>query len=266
MMKEVTEVANVITGAVDEDGVPTPQAEDDRKLRKDYARLVWSKESQLVSYKADMKADKEPTKSLRRVQILEDGALYFKTLQKERDKVDEQLQLLSGAVLELGWSHEKDKFVIQLATNVSTRKGKQPTGEEMIMKDIYKLEEVKLSKRICMSVVISFQDPMGMFPQPTGIILKVMFRRLFSKDYNLDWVEDLVKDLHGQRMDVIKMLVGKVLKLDSKGASKMGIPDMITSSGKNVEKEFYLFYSLVRRARSKFDLGSYVARELYEGN
>ena len=49
---EVTEVAEVITGAVDEDGVLTLQAEDNRKLRKDYARLVWSIESQLVAYKA----------------------------------------------------------------------------------------------------------------------------------------------------------------------------------------------------------------------
>ena len=39
-------------------------------------------------------------------------------------------------------------------------------------------------------------------------------------------------------MDVFKMLVRKVLELDSKSASKMGIPDGITSSGENVEKEF----------------------------
>ena len=37
----------------------------------------------------------------------------------------------------------------------------------------------------------------------------------------------------------------------------------VTSKGKNMEKEFYLFYSLVRRrARSKYDLGHYVARVL----
>ena len=63
-------------------------------------------------------------------------------------------------------------------------------------------------------------------------------------------------------MDVFKMLVRKVLELDSKSASKIGMPDGITSSGKNVEMEFYLFYSPVRRTRSKFDLGHYVAREL----
>ena len=37
-----------------------------------------------------------------RVQILENGGLYFKTLQKKGDKVNEQLQLLDGAVPELG--------------------------------------------------------------------------------------------------------------------------------------------------------------------
>ena len=54
------------------------------------------------------------------------------------------------------------------------------------------------------------------------------------------------------------------VELDSKAASKLGIPDGITSNGKNVEKKFCLFYSLVRGTRTKFNLGYYVARELYE--
>ena len=52
--EEVTEVADVITGAVDEDGVPTPQAEDARRLRENYASTVWSIGSLLVEFKADV--------------------------------------------------------------------------------------------------------------------------------------------------------------------------------------------------------------------
>ena len=40
--KEVKEVADVLTGAVDEDGLPTPQAEEARNLRRDCAVMVWS--------------------------------------------------------------------------------------------------------------------------------------------------------------------------------------------------------------------------------
>ena len=153
-------------------------------------------------------------------QIMGNGGLYFKTMQKNGEQDNEQLQLLDGAVLRLGWSREKDIFVFQLASYVSPWKRKQPTG----------------------------------------IILKVMLRRLFSKEYNLDWVDDLVKELHGQRMDVFKMLVRKVLELDSKGASKMGIPDWITSNRKDVEKVLCLFYSLDRRSRNKFNLGYYTSK------
>ena len=46
--EEVRAVADIITGAVDEDGIPTPQTEDARRLRIDYARTVWLIESQLV--------------------------------------------------------------------------------------------------------------------------------------------------------------------------------------------------------------------------
>ena len=73
----------------------------------------------------------------------------------------------------------------------------------------------------------------------------------------MGWVDDLVKELHGQGMDVFKVLVGVVLKYD-----RSILP--ITSNGKNVENKFCLIYSLVRRTRNKFNLGSYVTRELYE--
>ena len=63
--EEVMEVADAITGAIDEDRVPTPQTEEARKLRKDYARLVWSIESQLVAYKATIQTalSKESTRN-----------------------------------------------------------------------------------------------------------------------------------------------------------------------------------------------------------
>ena len=58
----------------------------------------------------------------------------------------------------------------------------------MTLKDFYKLEGV--------SVANSFYDPRGMI-SPLPIILKVMLGRLFSKEENLDWVDNLVRELHG---------------------------------------------------------------------
>ena len=76
------------------------------------------------------------------VQTKEQGGLWFKAMQKRGEQDNEQLELLGGVVLGLGWSSERDMFVFQLAINVSPWKKKQPTG----------------------------------------IFLKVMLRRLFSKE------------------------------------------------------------------------------------
>ena len=92
--------------------------------------------------------------------------------QKKGDKVNKQLQLLDGAVLRPRWSRERDVFVIQPAINVSPRKRKQPTGEDMTLKDFYKLEGV--------SVANSFYDPRGMI-SPLPIILKVMLRSVLQE-------------------------------------------------------------------------------------
>ena len=81
----------------------------------------------------------------------------------------------------------------KLANNVSPGKRKQPTGEDMTLKDFYKLEGV--------SVANSFYDPRGMI-SPLPIILKVMLGRLFSKEENLDWVDNLVRELRGHVQDV----------------------------------------------------------------
>ena len=147
------------------------------------------------------------------VQIMERGGLYFKAMQKSGEPDDEQLELLGGAVLGLGWSSEKDRFIFRFAVNVSPRRRKQPTGEDVTLENICMLEAAKLSKRICLSVVNSFFDPIGMLT-PLTIILKVMLRRMFSKEYDLDWDDDLDKELHSQWVNILRMLVGVVLEFD----------------------------------------------------
>ena len=147
------------------------------------------------------------------VQIMEKGGLYFKAMQKSGEPDDEQLELLGGAVLGLGWSSERDRFIFRFAVNVSQRKRKQPTGEDVTLETIYMLEGARLSKRICLSVVNSIFDPIG-FLTPLTIILKVTLRRMFSKEFNLDWDDELDRELHKQWVDLLRMFVGVVLEFD----------------------------------------------------
>ena len=67
----------------------------------------------------------------------------------------------------ISWSREKDKFIFRITINVSQRKRKQPFGHGFM--------------RICISVFDSIFEPIGMFT-PLTIILKVMLKRMFSKE------------------------------------------------------------------------------------
>ena len=49
---------------------------------------------------------------------------------------------------------------------------------------------------------------------PLTIILKVMLKRLFSKEFDLSWDDVLDKELHRHWVDVFKRLVGVVLEFD----------------------------------------------------
>ena len=147
------------------------------------------------------------------VQIMEKGGLFFKAMQMSGELDEEQLELLGGAVLGIGWSSERDRFIFKISINVSQRKRKQPTGEDVTKNTIYLLEGATLSKRICLSVVNSIFDPIGMLT-PLTIILKVMLKRMFSKEYNLSWDDGLPKELHKQWVEVLQMLVGVELEFD----------------------------------------------------
>ena len=70
-------------------------------------------------------------------------------------------------------------------------------GEDLTKDTIHLLEKAMPFKRICISVVNSIFDPIGMLP-PLTIIVKVMLKRMFSKEYKLDWDEELDKEMHKQ--------------------------------------------------------------------
>ena len=196
--------------------------EEDSKEVSGWKAATNSNRKSIPAGRVEDKADKEPTQSLRKrkgktrplasrkkgetkdrkgptcwnceeVGHKREKCPKPKTPALKREQVNEQLQLHGGALLGLGWSRERDVFVHQFANNVSPRKRKQPTGEDKTLKDFHKLEGV--------SVANSFYRPRGMI-SPLPIILKVTLGRLFSKEQNLDWVDNLVRELRGHVQDV----------------------------------------------------------------
>ena len=64
-------------------------------------------------------------------QIMEEGGLYFKAMQRSGEADGEALELLGGAVLGVGWSSERDRFLFNLSINVSSRVRGEPTGPDL---------------------------------------------------------------------------------------------------------------------------------------
>ena len=67
-------------------------------------------------------------------------------------------------------------------------------GEDLTQDTIHLLEKAMMFKRICISVVNSIFDPIGML-QPLTIIMKVMLKKMFSKENKLDWDEEPDKQM-----------------------------------------------------------------------
>ena len=70
-----------------------------------------------------------------------------------------------------------------------------------------------LTKRICLSIVNSIYDPMGLLT-PITINLKVMMKQMFSAEYDLKWDQALPRELQVQWVPMLSDLVGVKLEFD----------------------------------------------------
>ena len=71
---------------------------------KEVDRIMESKNDENFKYSGTM------------TQIMENGGLHFKAMQRSGEPDGDELELLGGAVLGVGWRSEKDKF--SMAINV----------------------------------------------------------------------------------------------------------------------------------------------------
>ena len=159
-------------------------------------------------------------------QIMNKGNLRFKAMAQSFEEDGEDIYKLGGAVLGVPWRSQDDKFIMKISINVSKRKRGIPTEPDIDESTFYKLDKIRLTKRICLGIVNSVFDPIGLI-SPLVINLKVMMKKNYSKEYELQWDSDIPDELLREWIKVLKVLVGTVVEFDRsyKPYGAFGEPD-----------------------------------------
>ena len=101
--------------------------------------------------------------------------------------------------------------------------------DELTVADIPRLPFMPLTKRILLGVVMSQYDPMGLIC-PLIVILKIMLRRLYGPDSNLNWDDPIPQELHKSWEDVLVMFLEMediVLDRAVKPENTVGLPVLV---------------------------------------
>ena len=137
--------------------------------------------------------DVEPLKEAIQ-EILSRGGFPIKGFVSTGDKSEESLALLGtgdlGRVLGIGWEPERDIFKVRVRINF-TRKSKTSSKERDLEYDeIPLLQEMKITRRLLLSVTNSCYDPLGLLA-PVTIQMKIALRSLYNKDEKCGWDDDV---------------------------------------------------------------------------
>ena len=124
-------------------------------------------------------------------QILARGGLKLKTIVTSGETDEEKLKKLGSSVLGVGWFAPTDEIYINLTQNI-----KIPL--DSLLND-------PLTLRICLSVLNSIYDPIGLV-SPLTIQLKVAFRDLFRQGLNLGWDDLIPPEDQSRWRSLIQML------------------------------------------------------------
>ena len=137
-------------------------------------------------------------------ELLGCGGWTLKAMAMVGEKDGPALQKLGGAVLGLGFSTERDQLEVRFRVNVSRHIRGQPTEPDLTVETLHKLASVILTKRICLRIVSSQYDPLGVAACLT-IILKVQLKELYK--LGLDWDQPLEGALRIRWVKLLDMLV-----------------------------------------------------------
>ena len=123
--------------------------------------------------------------------ILARGGLRLKVIVTSGETNEEYLNKLGKSVLGIGWDAPTDSITINFTNNL-----KHP---------VETLLQSPFTMRICLSIVNSIYDPVGL-TSPVTLRLKVAFRNLFRKDLNLSWDDAIPADDQKQWSLLLQML------------------------------------------------------------
>ena len=112
------------------------------------------------------------------------------------------VQKLGGAVLEIKWSTETDKFTIPLTVNISHRRRGAPTGPELSKETRGILDEAILTRRINLSLY----DPLG-FICPLTRRLKWHLQLLGKDGQKAGWDDTLSTEHREPWLKIHKLMV-----------------------------------------------------------
>ena len=124
--------------------------------------------------------------------ILAVGGYKVKAMCMSGEQDGAALEKLGGSVLGLGWSTATDVLEVRFKVNVTPHKRGKPTGPALTVDTLGLLATASITKRICLRIVSSQYDPLGI-ACPLLIILKHQLKELYK--LGISWDEELGGDL-----------------------------------------------------------------------
>ena len=165
--------------------------------------------------------------------ILKKGGFKIKGFVTSGDVTEEELSLLGsgevGRVLGIGWDPRKDEFKVRVRINVSKKYRSARVGKDLSYDEIPSLVRMKLTRRMLLSIVNSCYDPYGLL-SPITIQMKIALRRMYSKELNIGWDDELPREIKEQWVRVLSRVkeAEKVsFKRCVKPENSVGQPDLV---------------------------------------
>ena len=152
------------------------------------------------------------------------------------DVSEENLAILGtgdlGRVLGIGWEPGRDIFKVRVRVNFSRKSKTSGEEKDLEYNDIPLLQEMKITRRLLLSVTNSCYDPLGLLA-PVTIQMKIALRCLYNKDEKFGWDDDVSKETKLEWVRILQrvILAAKVtFKRCVKPQNAIGDPDLIVCS------------------------------------
>ena len=117
--------------------------------------------------------------------ILARGGFKLKGFVTSGDTSEETLSLLGsgelGRVLGIQWEPKSDALQVKVRINVSKKYRNARTHKDLNIEEIPSILNIKISRRMLLSIVNSCYDPLGLLVPITNL-MKIALRRLYNKE------------------------------------------------------------------------------------